>query len=154
MFLQDKVNNARYITTAVNSVLLPFIWQGVDVIFQQNNARPHTAAATQRALRGVQLPWPAWTPDLSPIERVWDMMKRELFLQSLPKPLPNCDNGCKMLGKIYRRIKSGTYMNICLREYTPALPQEGLHCVLMWLFGHPLLWHVYFICSEFVTNDN
>ena len=41
-------------------------------------------AAMQHALRCVQLPWPARFPDLSPIEHVWDMMKREHTLS--PKP--------------------------------------------------------------------
>ena len=50
------------------------------MIFQQDNARPHTADAIQRALRGVQLPWPARAPDLSPVQHVWDTMKRELIL--------------------------------------------------------------------------
>ena len=53
LFLQVKVNNARY-TAHVNTVLLPFRRQEGDVIFQQDNACPHTAAAMQRALRGVQ----------------------------------------------------------------------------------------------------
>ena len=36
---------------------------------------------TQRAFRGVQkLRWPARSPDLSPIEDVLDMVKRELTL--------------------------------------------------------------------------
>ena len=34
-----------------------------------------------------------------------------------------------------------TYLHCC---------QRGIHCVLMWLFGHLLLWHVCFIWSEFV----
>ena len=78
------------------------------------------------SLRGVrQLSWSARTPDLSPIEHVWGMMKRNLlFFQSLPQPLPNCDNGCKMLGTIYRRMTFGTFMTVCMREYTPALPPE------------------------------
>ena len=54
MFLQGKVNTARYIAHVVKPVLLPFLRQEDDVLFQQDNARPHTAAATQRALRGVQ----------------------------------------------------------------------------------------------------
>ena len=78
MFLQGKVNSAHYISQ-VNPVLLPFLRQEGDVLFQQDNARRHTAAATQRAPRGVQqLAWPARFPDLSPIEHVWDMMKLEL----------------------------------------------------------------------------
>ena len=76
-----KQNSARYIAHVVNPVLLSFLRQEGDVLFQQDNVRPHTAAATQRALRGVQqLSWPARSPDLSPIELVWDMMKRELIL--------------------------------------------------------------------------
>ena len=50
MFLQGKVNNTRYIAQVVNPVLLPFIRHEGDVLFQQDNARPHTAAMTQRAL--------------------------------------------------------------------------------------------------------
>ena len=73
-----------------------------------------------------------------------------LFLQSLSQPLPNCDNGCKLLGKIYHRMTFDTFMTICMREYTPALLPERVHCVLMWLHGHPLLWHVCFIWSEFI----
>ena len=50
VFLQNKVKNACYIAQVVNPVLLSFIRQGGDVLFQQDNARPHTAAATQRVL--------------------------------------------------------------------------------------------------------
>ena len=53
VFLQGKVNSARYIAH-VNSVLLPFLQQEVDVLFKQDNSRPHTAAATQSTPRGVQ----------------------------------------------------------------------------------------------------
>ena len=70
--------SAFYIALVVNLMLLTFLWQEGDVLFQQN-ARPHTAAAMQYALHGVQLPWPAGIPDLSPIEHVWDMMKSELI---------------------------------------------------------------------------
>ena len=54
VFLQDKVNIARYIAQVVNPMLLPFLRQKGDVHFQQDNASPHTAAAMQRALRGVK----------------------------------------------------------------------------------------------------
>ena len=52
--------------------------------FSAGDARLHTPAATQRSLRAVQLPWSARTPDLSPIEHVWDMMKQKLTL--FPEP--------------------------------------------------------------------
>ncbi|GFT18949.1 transposable element Tcb2 transposase [Trichonephila clavipes] len=40
-------------------------------IFQQDNALPHTARVSQDCLRTVtNLPWPARSPDLSPIEHI------------------------------------------------------------------------------------
>ncbi|GFW79215.1 transposable element Tcb2 transposase [Trichonephila clavipes] len=42
-------------------------------IFQQDNAHPHTARVAQDFLRHFQtLPSPARSPDLSPVELVWD----------------------------------------------------------------------------------
>ena len=53
MFLQGKVNSARYIA---HVVLVSFLRQEGDVLFQQDNACPHTAAVMLRALCGVRLP--------------------------------------------------------------------------------------------------
>ncbi|GFW94058.1 HTH_Tnp_Tc3_2 domain-containing protein [Trichonephila clavipes] len=48
-------------------------------IFQQDNARPHTARLSQQCLQGYDvLPWPARSPDLSPIEHVCDALGRQL----------------------------------------------------------------------------
>ena len=37
----------------------------------------------------------------------------------------NCDNRCKMLETVYRRMTFGTFITVYMREYTPALPSEG-----------------------------
>ncbi|GFV64572.1 transposable element Tcb2 transposase [Trichonephila clavipes] len=45
--------------------------------FQQYNARLHTARVSQDCIRTVStLPWPARSPDLSPIEYIWDNLGR------------------------------------------------------------------------------
>ncbi|GFW57026.1 transposable element Tc1 transposase [Trichonephila clavipes] len=49
----------------------PFLNGLPGAIFQQDNARPHTARVAQDFLRHFQtLPWPARSPDLSPVEYV------------------------------------------------------------------------------------
>ena len=68
-----------YIRLVIVPVVLPFMNSIPGGRFQQDNARPHTAAVTQRALHNVDvLPWPARSPDLSPIEHVWDIIGRQL----------------------------------------------------------------------------
>ncbi|GFU77109.1 DDE_3 domain-containing protein [Trichonephila clavipes] len=48
-------------------------------IFQQDNARPHTARVAHDFLRHFQtLPWPDRSPYLSPVEHVWDQLKRQM----------------------------------------------------------------------------
>ncbi|GFS81266.1 transposable element Tcb2 transposase [Trichonephila clavipes] len=49
-------------------------------IYQQGNARPHSARVSQDCLRTVtNLPWSARYPDLSPLERIWDHLRYSEF---------------------------------------------------------------------------
>ncbi|GFU80257.1 transposable element Tc1 transposase [Trichonephila clavipes] len=46
-------------------------------VFQQDNACPHVAKTVKSFLESQQvqlLPWPAHSPDKSPIEHVWDIV--------------------------------------------------------------------------------
>ncbi|GFY03653.1 HTH_Tnp_Tc3_2 domain-containing protein [Trichonephila clavipes] len=50
-----------------------------DAISQQDNASPHAARVAQDFLRHFQtLPLPASSLDLSPVEQVWDQLKRQM----------------------------------------------------------------------------
>ncbi|GFX88068.1 transposable element Tcb2 transposase [Trichonephila clavipes] len=69
----------RYVDDILRPHVGPFVNGLPGVIFQLDNARPHTARVSQDFLRHFQtLPWPARSPYLSPIEHVWDQLKRHM----------------------------------------------------------------------------
>ncbi|GFW96415.1 uncharacterized protein TNCV_2294871 [Trichonephila clavipes] len=62
----------------------PFLNGLPGAFFQQDNARSHTARVAQDFLRHFQtVPWPARSPDLSPVEPVWDQLKMADAIVSL-----------------------------------------------------------------------
>ncbi|GFW60245.1 transposable element Tcb1 transposase [Trichonephila clavipes] len=61
-----------YVHDILQPHVLPLMQRLPVAIFQQDNARPHSARVSQDYLRIVTtLPWPARSPDLSPIEPIW-----------------------------------------------------------------------------------
>jgi len=72
--------------------MLPSRWRlfhGRPCVFQQDNAKQHTAAiktAWLRSRRVRVLNWPAWSPDISPIENIWRIIKRKIH-QRWPQTL-------------------------------------------------------------------
>ncbi|GFU60984.1 DDE_3 domain-containing protein [Trichonephila clavipes] len=69
----------RYVDDILRPHVGPFLNGLPGAIFQQDNARPLTARVAQDFLRHFQtLLWPAGFPDLSPLEHVWDQLKRQM----------------------------------------------------------------------------
>ncbi|GBN61048.1 hypothetical protein AVEN_131412-1 [Araneus ventricosus] len=67
----------------MTAAALSWLSQAPDCKF--DNTRPHTVVVTQHALHSVyMLPWPARSPDLSPIDHVWDIIGRQLQRHSQP----------------------------------------------------------------------
>lgn len=81
---QGRAWTAQYIIQALNDDILPMAeaWYGPGAFRTQlDNARPHTANATQTfgdAAGANLLFQPANSPDLQPIENVWGLLKRRI----------------------------------------------------------------------------
>ncbi|GFY27746.1 transposable element Tcb2 transposase [Trichonephila clavipes] len=77
-------------------------------IFQQDNARPHTARFAQDFLRHFQtLPWSARSPDLSPVGHVWDQLKQQM---------PSCH--------------SVHDLDFAVQDLWAHLPQDNIRCLI------------------------
>ena len=71
----------RYIDEILRPVVLPYIAAHPGMRFQQDNARAHSARITTAFLaqNAVQtLPWPAYSPDMNPIEHLWDVLGKKI----------------------------------------------------------------------------
>ncbi|GFV39131.1 transposable element Tcb1 transposase, partial [Trichonephila clavipes] len=79
LVLQGTLTARRYVDDILTPIVLPMLSSRPGAIYQQDNARPHTARLSQQCLQGYDvLPWPARSPDLSPIEHVCDALGRQL----------------------------------------------------------------------------
>ena len=82
-FLRSRVNAAVY-QEVLEHFMLPAadqLYGDADFIFQQDLAPAHSAKATSTWFKDHGIPvlnWPANSPDLSPIENLWGIVKRKM----------------------------------------------------------------------------
>ncbi|GFV47927.1 transposable element Tcb2 transposase [Trichonephila clavipes] len=86
--LKGTVNGTRY----CNKILLPYVRlfrgaMGLQFLFMDDNAPCHRTVAAEQLLESEdieRMDWPARSPDLNPIEHVWDFLGRRLAARTLP----------------------------------------------------------------------
>ncbi|GFT47624.1 transposable element Tc1 transposase [Trichonephila clavipes] len=78
--MRGTLTGQRYVDDILRSHVGPFLNGLPGAIFQHDNVRTHTTRVAQGFLRHFQtLSWAARSPDLSPVEHVWDQLKQQML---------------------------------------------------------------------------
>ena len=100
----------------INEILQPHLLHVIDrqrELFQQDDARPHTARVAMDYLEQNSinvLPWPSKSSDLNPIEHLWDQLDKRVR-QRQPPPL-TLDQLRQMLQQEWRTIPRNNVRNV------------------------------------------
>lgn len=113
--LEGKITAVVYINMLEN-FLLPYmdtLDNQENYIFQEDNAPIHTARVVKdwKSENDINsLPWPAQSPDLNPIEHLWDELERQVRAH---KPLPkNREDLWQILQEEWSKINASKYQNL------------------------------------------
>ncbi|GFW88585.1 transposable element Tcb1 transposase [Trichonephila clavipes] len=106
--MRGTLTGQRYVDDILRPHVGPFLNGLPGAIFQQDNARPHTARVAQDFLRYFQtLPWSARSPDFSPVEHVWDQLKRQM-------------TSCHSVHDL----------ELAVQDFWAHLPQDNIRCLI------------------------
>ena len=83
LWFNKRVNSEYYCSSLINQRIFFNLYYhfGSNWVWQEDNAPPHLSKFTQEIIKKnvpSKLIWPARSPDLSPIEQIWDYMKSQI----------------------------------------------------------------------------
>ncbi len=133
----DGILNAqRYRDEILRPIVVPFIHDH-HLMLQHDNARLHVARICTQFLEAENIPvlaWPAYSPDMSPIEHVWDALDRRIR-QRVPVPA-NIQQLHTAIEEEWINIPQATINNLInsMRRRCVALREANGGHTRYWLF--------------------
>ena len=82
--VQSNLNAQGYINQILQPEAVAFLQRHGPAILMHDNARPHVARIFRQILNRNNvnvLPWPAVSPDMNPIEHIWDYLVERFELE-------------------------------------------------------------------------
>lgn len=129
VFVQGNLNAQGYINQVLRPVAVPFINAHGHATLMHDNARPHTERLTQQFLNGNGvnvLPWPALSPDLNPIEHIWDALGRRVRSRHDVNNLDELRNALQVEWNIPADVIQ-RYVNSMRRRILEVIRRNGGH---------------------------
>jgi hypothetical protein len=88
--IQGNLTGDQYIRDVLQPVVVPHFDNhplATRLVYMDDNARPHRSRAVTAYLQSeavTSVPWPVTSPDLNPIEHIWDMLGRRIHAREPP----------------------------------------------------------------------
>jgi transposase len=121
------MRQVNYLSTLQDHLLPQIVrWYGArPCVFQQDNAPCHKARSVKHFLDGQQfsvLEWPPYSPDLSPIENLWAIVKRKVHLEAV-KTKP------ELLSRIQAIWKDDPGVKVACKSLIESMPRRIQACI-------------------------
>ena len=122
--VQGNLNAQGYINQILQPEAVPFLQRHGPAILMRGNTRPHVARICRQFLNRNNvnvLPWPAVSPDMNPIEHIWDYLGRKVRARGNVHNLRDLENA---LVQEWNNIP-----NVVIRRYVRSMRGRLAACI-------------------------
>ena len=122
--VQGNLNTQGYITKILQPEAVPFFQRYEPAILMHDNAKPHVARIYRQFPNRNNvnvLPWPAVSPDMNPIEHIWDYLGKNVRARGNVHNLRDLENA---LIQEWNNIP-----NVVIRRYVKSIRGRLAACI-------------------------